>query len=84
MSKQNGELRTCDRCGFCNNQGQKIIPQEDIDFILEMLKNGNITTSFSSVYLENDNMFFDSSSNEYPHSSIKIYYCPMCGRKLNN
>lgn len=70
-------------CEFCDNQEQKLIPDEDLEYIKEMLADGNETNSYSSVYLENDELYFDSSCKEYPHSKVKINFYPMCGRKLS-
>lgn len=71
-------------CEFCNNQCQKIIPDEDLKFIKEMLEDGNETSAYCSVFLEDGELYFDSSSNEYPPSKIKINYCPICGRDLRS
>lgn len=71
-------------CEFCDNQEQKLIPEEDLGFIKEMLADGNETSAYCSVYLENDELYFDSSCNEYPHSKVKINFCPICGRDLRS
>lgn len=53
-------------------------------YIREMLADGNETTHYSSVYLEDNSLYFDSLCSEYPHSKIKINYCPICGRDLRS
>lgn len=33
--------------------------------------------------VENNALLVDNSAGEYPHLGIRIYYCPFCGRKLD-
>lgn len=30
------------------------------------------------IYIFNNKLYFDNSGEEYNHSFIDIYYCPMC------
>ncbi len=71
-------------CWFCNNKEQKLIPNEDLRFIKEMLADGNETDSYCSIFLRNNELYFDSSCKEYPYSKVEINFCPICGRDLRS
>lgn len=68
-------------CEFCEEM-KKFIPKDDLELLKEMKEEGSVWTAYSSVYIKDMDMYFDNSATEYPHLSMKINYCPMCGRKL--
>ena len=71
-------------CEFCDNQRKELIPDEDKKHIKEMIESGDEVYFYCSVYLEGKYLYFDSSCKEYPHSKIRISFCPICGRKLTD
>lgn len=36
------------------------------------------------IWIDGNTLFADNSNREYNTNSAIIYFCPMCGRKLNN
>ena len=57
-------------CGYCNN----LVSLGNTDNGLLYIDNGKLTEAVCWNY------YNDGPSDEY--NSIKINYCPMCGRKL--
>ena len=70
-----------DECEYCNNNKSLIFKTlvNDIDIVLEINKNKlNLFTDNLSIHYKENNWLKISDKTE----TIKIKYCPMCGRKL--
>lgn len=74
-------------CVYCKQEDYDLSPKENLGDI--QLKFLDIDFDFS-LWIDNNNMVltFDSVNGDFQPGKLllkeKIYYCPMCGRKLTN
>lgn len=73
-------------CAYCKNEESDLSPKEDLGVF--QLKFVDVDFDFS-LFIDNDDMFLtlDGVGGGFYDGKLllkeKIYYCPMCGRKLN-
>lgn len=72
-------------CDFCSGKeipGTGTIPSLYTPIQLKLVYlTGHMPKGFG-VRLEDGYMLFDNSCDEYADGTVKINYCPFCGRKI--